>query len=108
MILILGFVAFPIPTIGLSVDVGVLYSIRARLSMADDAGALAGGRALACSSDSTAQQTSAQNTVTSFVKMNFPTGYFSSYNLTIPTPTLSRQTPPSKPAAPATTKPRAQ
>lgn len=79
MILTLVFIGFLIPTIGLSIDVGVLYSIRARLSMSVDAAALAGARALGGANPT---DTDATNTAKNYVKLNFPTGFFSSSNLT--------------------------
>jgi len=77
-----------VPAAGLAIDVGILYAIKARLSMAVDSGALAGARALSRGADGASQQTSAQSTATAMVKANFPTGYYSSYSLTIPTPTV--------------------
>ena len=52
-----------------------------------DGAALAGARSLARGSDSGAQISAAQLAATNYVKLNYPTNYFTS-NLTIPAPTV--------------------
>lgn len=93
MILTLVFIGFLVPTIGLSIDVGVLYSIKARLSMAVDSAALAGARALNQGATVSAQTANAQNAALAYVKLNFPTGYFSTSTPNVPTPTVDLSVP---------------
>jgi Flp pilus assembly protein TadG len=59
------------------VDAGVLYYIRARLSQAADAAALAGARSLSRGADIGAQTTSAQTVAANFFNANFPNGFWS-------------------------------
>jgi len=88
---------FVIGCVGLAVDVGTIYMIKARLSSAVDAAALAGGRSVNFAS--TAAGTGAgsaeyafTNTVTQFFAANFPTGYFNSLGAPTVTPTFSQET----------------
>lgn len=77
-----------VPAVGLALDVGVMYSIKTRLSAAVDSAALAGARSLSRGGDPTAQALSASNTATAMVKANYPTGYMGSYNLTVDSPSI--------------------
>jgi Mg-chelatase subunit ChlD len=72
-----------VPTIGLSIDVGMMYLVQARLSAASDAAALAGARALARGSDDSAQRSNAESTANTYFYSNFPAGYFASTNLQV-------------------------
>jgi Flp pilus assembly protein TadG len=71
-----------IPICGLVIDVGAFYMIQSRLQAAVDAGALAGARALARGTNTTQQQTSAQDTAIQYVDANYPSGYMASTGLT--------------------------
>lgn len=79
---------FIIPMIGLSVDVGILYAVRTKLSMACDAGALAGARSLSRGLDDAAQQNSAKTIAKQYILLNFPNGYFGTPAPTPPDPTI--------------------
>lgn len=63
------------PITGLSVDVVLLYFVKARLSSAVDAGALAGARSLSRGGDFTAQRENAITTSYKYFNANFPKGY---------------------------------
>lgn len=77
MALILTALTLPvlIAFVGLSVDAGIAYAIRVRLSAAMDSAALAAGRALNLGSDVASAQTSAIAAATKFFNANFPPGY---------------------------------
>ncbi len=60
---------------GLSIDAGVAYTIRGRLSAAMDAAALAAGRGLNLGSDVGSAQAAAISAATRFFNANFPAGY---------------------------------
>jgi Mg-chelatase subunit ChlD len=63
------------PITGLAVDVVLLYFVKARLSAAVDAGALAGARSLSRGGDFAAQKESAIATSLNYFNANFPRGY---------------------------------
>src|SRR4051812_6336747 len=69
-----------IPTVGLAIDVGLVYLVQTRLSAAVDAAALAGARALSRGSDDPSQRANAQTTANTYFNVNFPSGYFFSAN----------------------------
>lgn len=77
-----------VPMVGLAIDVSILFIAKTRLQGAVDGAALVGARSLARGVNGSAQIASAQNAATAYVKTNFPSGYFFSYNLQIPTPTV--------------------
>lgn len=79
---------FIIPMIGLSVDVGILYAVRTKLSMACDAGALVGARSLSRGLDDAAQQASAKAVAKQYILLNFPNGYFGTPAPVPPDPTI--------------------
>lgn len=79
---------FLIPVVGLSVDAGVLYLVKTKLSMAVDAGALAGARALSRGVSNDQQIASAQDTARAYVRANFPTNFLPDTNLTIAAPNV--------------------
>jgi Mg-chelatase subunit ChlD len=74
---------FVIPAAGLAVDASMLYGIRARLSMAADAAAVAAARSLSNGETISAQEESAVDTAQRFFNSNFPDGYLYSKNRTI-------------------------
>lgn len=80
-----------IPMVGLVVDVGVLYNVKARLQTAVDGAALAAGRGLSRSADPTAQQATATLTANRWYLANLPTGYMgvTPTNPTVTFPTAS-------------------
>jgi Flp pilus assembly protein TadG len=69
-----------VPMVGLAIDGAVLYLIRARLSAAVDAAALAGARSLSVGLTLASQTASAQATAQAYFTANFPTGVLRTYN----------------------------
>jgi hypothetical protein len=67
---------FVVPLVGLAVDGGILYTVKAKLQTAVDAGALAGARTLSRGNDSTTQANNAISVAEEYVLLNFPNGYF--------------------------------
>jgi Flp pilus assembly protein TadG len=65
---------FVIGCVGLAVDVGTIYMIRARLVAAVDAAALAAGRSVNLHNTVADATTAATNTANQFFAANFPTG----------------------------------
>ena len=63
-----------IPMVGLVIDVGIMYSIKARLSAACDAAALAAARSLSTGVALLDQEAAAKNRAETFFKANFPLG----------------------------------
>ncbi|MBK9167982.1 MAG: VWA domain-containing protein [Bryobacterales bacterium] len=61
--------------VGLTIDLTMLYLIKAKLSSAVDAGALAGARSLARGVSLSAQAASASATSKAYFRANFPSGY---------------------------------
>jgi Flp pilus assembly protein TadG len=62
--------------LGLGIDVGIMYFLKARLSQAVDAAALAGARSLNRGADPNAQMASAEQTALKFFNANFPTNFW--------------------------------
>ena len=62
--------------VGLGIDVSVAYFLKARLSQAADAAALAGARSLSRGADITTQAANAQLVATNFFNANFPNGFW--------------------------------
>jgi Flp pilus assembly protein TadG len=65
-----------VPFIGLAVDVGYLYAVKATLQTGVDGAALAAARALSLGLSTGAQETSAKNNAVNWFYANFPNGYF--------------------------------
>lgn len=74
---------FIIPLVGLVIDVGIMYSIRARLSAACDAAALAAARSLAVGITLADQEAAARSRAETFFKANFPLGMMESSDRTV-------------------------
>jgi Flp pilus assembly protein TadG len=66
---------FMIPVVGLSIDGGLAFVIKGRLSAAMDSASLAAARGLNLGSDIAAAQASALAAATQFFNANFPPGY---------------------------------
>jgi Flp pilus assembly protein TadG len=62
------------PMVGLSVDAGILYVVKTKLSAAVDSAALEGGKALRRGSDTVTQEKNAKDAATNYFRANFPTG----------------------------------
>ena len=69
-----------VPIVGLGVDGASLYLIRARLSAAADAGALAGARSLSRGADLQSQRANAEAVAGRYFAANFPAGYWGTNN----------------------------
>jgi Flp pilus assembly protein TadG len=76
-IAIAGLVWVVIPMLGLVVDLGILYSAKARLQAAVDGAALAAARALNLGQTTSEQATAAQQNAVNWFYANFPPGNWS-------------------------------
>jgi Flp pilus assembly protein TadG len=83
---------FVIGCVGLAVDVGTIYMIKARLSAAADAAALAAGRSVNLALTIEEAQANAVTTANQFFTTNFPNGYFNTIGSPTVTPTLTQET----------------
>jgi len=83
---------FVIGCVGLAVDVGTIYMIKARLSAAADAAALAAGRSVNLTNTIGEAQLAAVTTANQFFTANFPNGYFNTIGSPTVTPTLTQET----------------
>lgn len=69
------------PMVGLAIDVGVLYLLKSKLSLAIDAACLAGARSLARGQDLASQTANATAVAERYFRINFPDGYWATRNL---------------------------
>ena len=69
-----------LPFVGLAIDAGFLYAVKAKLSAATDAAALAAARSLAKGESLAEQESSAQARARAFFDSNFPDGYLMTTN----------------------------
>ncbi len=83
---------FVIGCVGLAVDVGTIYMIKARLSAAADAAALAAGRSVNLALTLAQAQSNAVTTANQFFAANFPNGYFNTIGSPTVTPLLTQET----------------
>jgi Flp pilus assembly protein TadG len=83
---------FVVGCVGLAVDVGTIYMIRARLVAAVDAAALAAGRSVNLTNTVSQATTNATTTANQFFAANFPTGYFNSIGTPTVTPSFAQAT----------------
>jgi Flp pilus assembly protein TadG len=74
-----------IPMLGLFVDLGILYSAKARLQAAVDGAALAAARALNLGQTTAAQAVSAQQNAVNWFYANFPKGNWATSNTVMTT-----------------------
>ncbi len=65
-----------VPMIGLAVDVGLIYALKAQLQASVDGAALAAARALSLSATTASQVTDAQNNANNWFYANFPNTYW--------------------------------
>src|SRR5437016_10570565 len=72
-----------IPTVGLTIDGGMLYAIKCGLQGSVDGAALAAARGLSRGTSSAQQIANAQNDAATFVKLNYPSTYFFSSDVTV-------------------------
>jgi Flp pilus assembly protein TadG len=73
------------PMLGLVVDLGILYSAKARLQAAIDGAALAAARALNLGQTTAAQAVSAQQNAVNWFYANFPNGNWATFNTVMTT-----------------------
>ena len=78
-----------IPMLGLFIDLGILYSVKARLQAAVDGAALAAARALNLGQDTSAQAASAQQNAVNWFYANFPNGNWATYSTVMTTSNVS-------------------
>jgi Flp pilus assembly protein TadG len=81
-----------IAAVGLAVDVGSIYMIRARLSSAVDAAALAAGRSVNLANSVATATTNATTTAQQFFSANFPSGYLNAIGTPTVTPSFVQAT----------------
>lgn len=77
---------------GLAVDVGTIYMIKARLSAAVDAAALAAGRSVNLANTVAQAQAQASAAAHQFFNANFPEGFLNSIGTPTVTPTFTQET----------------
>ena len=75
-----------VPMMGLAIDGGILYLLKARLSQAVDAAALSGAQSLSRGQDVGSQTQSATDTATRYFQANFKVNY---WGCTVSAPTVS-------------------
>jgi Flp pilus assembly protein TadG len=68
--------------VGLAIDGGIMYNIKAKLSTAVDAAALGAARSLSRGTDLASQRANAEAAARRFFDANFPDGYWASVNRT--------------------------
>jgi len=81
--------AFIVPVVGMMIDVGVLYSVKARLQAAVDGASLAAARALNLGQTTSAQATSAQQNAVNWFYANFPAHSWGTFNTQMGQSTVS-------------------
>jgi Flp pilus assembly protein TadG len=74
--------------LGIAIDSGLGYMIRARLDAATDGAAIAAGQAVTRGSTQTAQQANAQQAANAFFAANYPAGFLNS-TATLATPSIT-------------------
>jgi Flp pilus assembly protein TadG len=72
-----------VPVVGLGIDGATLYLVRAKLSQAIDASALAGARSLNTGADISSQAANAQQVATRFFYANVPPGFWGTTNASL-------------------------
>src|SRR5215472_6860106 len=82
---------FVVGCVGLAVDVGCMYMIKARLSSAVDAAALAAGRSVNLANSIATARTNATTAANQFFAANFPSGYFNSLGSPTVNPTFTEE-----------------
>ena len=77
-----------IPVVGLAIDAGILYAVKAKLQTAVDGAALGAARSLSRGLDLTSQQTAATDTATRWYHANFPVSWMGVPTVNDPTVTF--------------------
>lgn len=86
---IAGLVWVILPMLGLFIDLGILYSAKARLQAAVDGAALAAARSLNLGQTTSEQAASAQQNAVDWFYANFPSGNWNTYNTVMNTGTVT-------------------
>lgn len=86
---IAGLVWIILPMLGLFIDLGILYSAKARLQAGVDGAALAAARALNLGQTTAEQASAAQQNAVNWFYANFPNGNWSTYNTVMNTGTVT-------------------
>jgi Flp pilus assembly protein TadG len=76
---------FVVPMIGLAVDVGILYAVKAHLQATVDGASLAAARALSLGASTAAQASSAKQNAVNWFYANFPSGSWETTNVQMDT-----------------------
>src|SRR5947209_2227295 len=74
-----------IPMMGLAIDGTLLYIVKTRLQGAVDGAALAAAKALSRGNDDTTQKNAAVIAAATYVKLNYPSSFFFSNDVTVDT-----------------------
>ena len=74
-----------VPMVGLAIDAGILYTIKAKLQSSVDGASLGAARSLNRGQDLASQQTAADDTATRYYHANFPTGWMGVTTVNDPT-----------------------
>ncbi len=83
-------IVFTVAVVGLAVDAGIAYLVKAKLSGAVDAAALAAGRSVNLANTVSQATTQATTMAQQFFAANFPSGYFGTTSPTV-TPTFTQE-----------------
>ncbi len=83
---------FMIGVVGLAIDGGALYMIKARMSAAVDAAALAAGRSVNMANTVAQANSQATSMANQFFAANFPTGYMGTSSAPTVTPVFTQET----------------
>ncbi len=78
-----------IPVVGLGIDASLMYGVKARITSAADAAAIASARNLSVGQTIAQQESNALSTATRFFNANFPPGAFLTNNSRTITPTVA-------------------
>ncbi|HEX5226145.1 MAG TPA: VWA domain-containing protein [Bryobacteraceae bacterium] len=81
-----------VPVVGLAIDAGILYTIKAKLQSAVDGASLGAARSLNRSSDIMSQETDATDAATRYYHANFPTNWMGVSTVNDPTVDWSHST----------------
>lgn len=85
LLMMLAMAAVLFPVVGLSIDVGIMYVVKTKLSAAADAAVLAGARSLNVGTSISAQSDNATAVTQDYFNANFPSGYMLSTSSSIST-----------------------
>jgi Flp pilus assembly protein TadG len=90
----LSLVFIILPMIGLAIDVGFVYSVRAKMQAAVDGSALAAARALNIGQTLASQEAAAQSNAVTWFNANFPSNFYGIASVTMSTSNVTVQVDP--------------